>query len=419
MNAEHKRGTTVAFLMDEVTLPPDPINLKAYYLTQEMIRRGLSVFWLRFGRGSTPNQRDGIMLADIPSSRARIFSTVFASLRLLKFCAVSRVRLVYCDEWLFYRRRPLLRVVLQVVLKLGRISFVLDQRDPYIDMEIADGRIREGNWRHGLLRWEYGLVYRFSDLIILPSKAYATAMESRGVPKQKLVGEIRGIDRTIFRPGLDKEVSKVALGLNGKFVIGWFGHMQKYRQIKDVIIPLIRTVNNTIPDSYVLVGGDGPYRKEFDELEHSHPPLPFRFLGPIPHREMPKCISACDVLLCPVDTSYQLTLLSAPLKILEAVSTGRPIIASRTMVSYVDYAKIEGIIWTGTDLQSFLVSLSDVYNQYNRFSRQALEQAENFAQFSTGSTIPRLVDIVLSKIAKGPQESNRELIQEIGGQINS
>jgi len=391
-NREHKHHVGIIF--DNVAAcPPDASNMKVFYISREMLRRGIQVTWVQLGGKERRRVNDGIELLQLSSPGIRIVGTVLGVLKILKHCLSSQISIVYVDEWLFFRRRPTIRLILQVMLRIGGIRFIFDQRDPFIDYEVANGQVREGSFSHCLLQLQYRLIYRLCSLIVLPSRAYVEALQGDGVPRSKLLGTVRGVDQKLFKPMDDPSELKNSLGISDKFVVGFFGHMSNVNhEVSDVIVPLIMNLPAVIPNSFVLVGGGGDPPVSFDQLKLVDPPLPYRYLGRVPYSDLPKYLAACDVLLCPVSPLFKITRLSGPLKILETIAMGRPILVSYIKAKDEDYAHLKGVIWTGSKSNDFVLALDAIHSNYRHFLSEAAWQAAHIEDYTILNTISRIVD---------------------------
>lgn len=385
----------VALLFDrEAIFPPSIDDMKAFYVSRQLIRRGANVCWLQFNNEPQKEPRDGISFVNLRSAtNVRILRPLFMILGIVSFCLSSGVNVVYIDEWLMFRSELAWQLALRVVLRLVGLIVVFDLRDPYIDYQIAYGKLRYGSLRHAFYRIQYSLIYKLTDLIILPSQVYANAYVSEErIPTKKIIGIPRGVDSEQFNTDVDPTDVKKDLGLQGKFVVGWFGMMHKYRLVKEIIVPTIKSIRDVIPDGHVLIGGKGELLRSFEELEAAKPEYPFTLLGLVPYNDLPNYIAACDVLLSPIDPSYRFTQNSVWLKILEALAVGRPIISTRTGLKEGDFKDVKGIVWTEPNLASFLDALKHVRDNYAYYLQLASEQASHFQDFTTDFTISRLVD---------------------------
>ncbi|MDA4123976.1 MAG: glycosyltransferase [Thaumarchaeota archaeon] len=378
--------------------PPDIHNMKNYYVSEEMKRRGLTVNWVQLGGPKKRWNKDGIQFAVLRAPRGGHLPEALQALPLALYCATRRIQVVYEDEWLFLRKKPWARLACQMILRGFGVKLVLDQRDPYVDFEIAAGELNEGTKIHRRLSLIRSLLLRQTDLIILPSEAYSELYISEGIPEKKVLGIFRGIDPEVFKPQVKPNDAKSKLGLEGRFVIGWFGLMHSYRMIKEIIVPLIENLAREIPNAHFLIGGEGPLLGEFDRLRSTEAGNSFTMLGTIPYTKLPDYIAASDVTICPVSTKFRFSTHSNWLKIAESVAVGTPIIATKTEISKLDYSHLKGVVWVDSDYQSFLSALKNVQKDHGLLHSEAEDQARHFEAFSIESRIPRIVDRVLALV---------------------
>jgi glycosyltransferase involved in cell wall biosynthesis len=394
-----ERERRIAFAFSErMAYPPVIHDMKAYYVTREMKARGARIDWVKVGGQEKEWDRDGIRFAVLRAPSGAHLTDALRIFRLALYCLIRRIQIVYIDEWLFLRKRPVSRLAGHMMLRGLGVRVVLDERDPYVDFEVAAGELREGSSRLRSLSRIRALLLRQTDLIVLPSKAYAVLYESEGMPKEKIFGIFRGVDVDLFKPQQVPNKVRSGIGQEVKFVIGWFGLMHSYRMIREVIIPLIENLSREIPNAHVLIGGEGPLLPEFERLRSSEAGGSFTLLGTIPYEKLPEYISACDVTICPVDPEFKFTKHSNWLKIAESISTGTPVVASRTVSSQTDYVGVKGVVWVSSDYPSFLGALQEIQSDLERYRTEAIVQAAHFDDYSTKRTIPKIVDRVFSII---------------------
>lgn len=378
----------------EMKYPADMGNAKVYYVSLELARRGRKATWALLGPDSDHWEKDGLEFAKVGRPGHRIIGPWLQLMRLLSYCRKSEASCVYVDDWLFLRFHPGQQLLFHVGLKALGIGCVFDQRDPFIDLEIAEGKLKEGSWEHRRLTLTYRLISKFTDLSIFPSEVYEEEMRNRRLSSRNSLGAIRGVDIQQFKDRGEGKMVHSQLGLKGKFVIGWFGMMLPFRLIEEVLIPLIENAGTKIPNAHFLIGGFGALQDRFLSLQERRPDASMTLLGYVPYQDLPKYLSACDVLLCPVNTDHRITLYSSPLKILESIAVGRPIIATSLKVRDRDYKGIKGVVWTDMTYENFLQSLDAVHGDYARYREEAQWQAENFESFSTVSTIAKIVTAI-------------------------
>jgi glycosyltransferase involved in cell wall biosynthesis len=376
--------------------PPAIHNIKAFYLSKEMVRRGVVVNWVQLGGNEGSWKEDGIRFSVLRALRKGPFPEAFQILRLVVFCLGTRINLVYEDEWLFLRKKPTARLLGNMILRIFGVKIVLDQRDPFVDFEVAAGELTRGSSRFKRFALLRPLLLRQADLIILPSKAYAATYLSEGIPTEKVLGIFRGVDPKLFRPRIGPSNERSQLGLDGKFVVGWFGLMHPYRMISEIIIPLIENLPKEIPNVHFLIGGEGPLLQEFERIRTGPHGESFTLLGIIPYVKLPDYIAACDVTLCPVSTKFRFTMNSNWLKIGESIAMGTPMVASRTRASDLDFSGVGGVVWADSDFNGFFHAICELEKNLGFYRGKAKEQAEHFGTFSIGSTIPIIVDRTLA-----------------------
>jgi glycosyltransferase involved in cell wall biosynthesis len=377
----------------EVAYPPDFNNNKAHYVSRELLKRGAKVTWLQLVGRPGESERDGLRCVSLRRDPGLI-GQYLQLVRLVRFCRREKADCVYADEWLFLRDNPMYRLIVQIGLKISGIKYVFDQRDPYIDFQIATKAIKEGSMKHGYLKVACKLTNRFTDLAIYPSRAYADESREEGTSSKVALGIIRGVDSGWFNQNVDGSALRSELGLVGRFVVGWFGMMTAYRQIEEVLIPLIMSSKEFMPDASFIIGGKGRLNSRFADLLVADPRPEVLLPGFINYADLPSYLAACDVLLCPLNLDYEFTRLASPLKILESLAVGRPIIATETRVTKEDYADLEGVIWTGSSYEEFKKALIEVHDQYYQYRQRAVEQAKNFERYTIDHNISMIADAV-------------------------
>jgi len=390
-----KRSGKILFLFDDEFNPaPTFDNMKFHYLLNEMKRRGMAVTWLRVNGGHREVTKDDVRFDSVKLKGPKLLFSMELFARLISYCLRNKITLVYFDEWLYFRNRPNSRFLTVLALKLAGARPIVDRRDPYLDFQVAQGKISEHTMKAVLIRLQERLMIRLSTLTILPSVAYQKLLVDQGHPPRKLIGIFRGVDTTKFKPTVDGKQVRSALNVEGKFVIGWFGMMNKHRLIEEMLLPLAKRASNLWPDAHIIIGGKGPLRKLVVEFLKSNPDAPFSYVGLIPYDELPKYIAACDVTLCPIQTNSHFSLHSNWLKIVESLAVGTPVIATRTKSSIMDMRSLRGVVWTGKTTDDFVHSIDSVRKDKLRWKSEALLQADRMAEYSVPYNIPRLVDLI-------------------------
>lgn len=84
------------------------------------------------------------------------------------FCLREKVKLVYLDCWFFTRTEIHLVLPFQALMKAFGVKLLYDARDPFPEYEIASRECKDGTLKTGLYRVLSRMLYKLSDIILLP-----------------------------------------------------------------------------------------------------------------------------------------------------------------------------------------------------------------------------------------------------------
>lgn len=140
--------------------------------------------------------------------------------------------------------------------------------------------LRAAHEATGLLTVSIGLANDIGDL---------------GIARSKITVHRTGLDRSVFYPR-DKAQSRDALGLpHGVPVLACVGALiaRKGQRYAIETLPLL-------PDAVLVLAGSGPDKAELEHLAQSLDVIDrVRFLGAVPHSDLPIVLSAADVFVLP------------------------------------------------------------------------------------------------------------------------
>lgn len=166
-----------------------------------------------------------------------------------------------------------------------------------------------------------------ADLVVTISKGLRSELIDRGVPEDRIVIAPNCVDADAFKPRpRDSALAKEILLGNSK-VLGFVGSMTSYEGLIDLVTALSRLRKGGL-DVCALLVGDGPAWQEVREVARSlgmqhHIIMP----GRVPHSDVGRWYSLMDVAVYPRLPS-RVTELVPPLKPLEAMAMGLPVVAS-------------------------------------------------------------------------------------------
>src|SRR5688572_11543946 len=171
--------------------------------------------------------------------------------------------------------------------------------------------------RHVALPWPKSKVKRYAgkvDRIVCVSDAVQSALASSGVPIEKLVVAKAGCPALKTTPNAEN-VRRELTDDRTKFAIGYFG-----RLVSDKGVHFLVDAAKGLPENIVThIFGDGPMRSE---LEGKASNANITFHGFVP--EVADAMSAVDVVVVPSVWAE-----AFPFSVLEAMSLGKPVIATR------------------------------------------------------------------------------------------
>jgi glycosyltransferase involved in cell wall biosynthesis len=162
--------------------------------------------------------------------------------------------------------------------------------------------------------------YSATDHIRCISEELKGDLAAAGVPEGKMTVIACGVDVDVFTPHGPSFRERVA----GEIVLGFVSSLKPWHGI-DILARCFRTLA-TDARYHLLIVGDGPERGEIDALSRE---LPGRVthVGAIEQCDVAAHIRGMDIALAPYPDLKPFPF--SPLKILEYMAIGRPVIASR------------------------------------------------------------------------------------------
>jgi PEP-CTERM/exosortase A-associated glycosyltransferase len=188
------------------------------------------------------------------------------------------------------------------------------------------------------LRVEHDLRYRSSraletwalhrvDAVTTISQGQLDEIIDRGVPRQRVHVVPNGVDSATFRPQEPDPELLTRHRLTGHFIVGYIGYFLAYEGVEILVRGFARMLQDT-PRVRLLLVGTGPYEASLrSEAESLGIAANVVFTGAVPHAQIGRYYSICDVVVYP-RPSRRTTELTTPLKPLEAMAMARPVIAS-------------------------------------------------------------------------------------------
>ena len=173
-----------------------------------------------------------------------------------------------------------------------------------------------------LLRFFERKTCRDASRVIVVSTPLKHFLVSIGVPNDHIVVMPNGVDPESFHPALNGAEIRKELGLDDRIIVGFTGILRPWHGL-DLLIDAFQRVAQAYHNIHLLIVGDGPIRQNLERLLFEKR-LSTRatITGRVPHERVRLYIAAMDIAVSPRATFY-----ASPMKILEYMAMGKPVIA--------------------------------------------------------------------------------------------
>jgi glycosyltransferase involved in cell wall biosynthesis len=213
-----------------------------------------------------------------------------------------------------------------VVSRLRRAPCVFELRDLWPESIIAVGASGDGAPTR-ILGWLSGFLYRHVEKIVAVTGSFASILEGRGVPGDKIAVVRNGVDLDRFSPGVSDEGVREELGIGrGVFLVTYVGTVGMAHGLA-VVLDAAGAAGDE-PIGFLLVG-DGAEKRRLEREASLRGLRNLWFLGRQPRSRVPGILAESDAVLVHLrdDPLFASVI---PSKIFEAMATGRPIILGAT-----------------------------------------------------------------------------------------
>jgi PEP-CTERM/exosortase A-associated glycosyltransferase len=223
----------------------------------------------------------------------------------------------------------------------ARLPLVYEVRAFWEDAAVNLGTSSEGGMRYRLTRALETHVLKQADAVTCICQGLRDDIIARGVPAQRITTIPNAVDLEQF-PLLSTKSRDILqlLGLNDQPLIGFIGSFYEYEGL-DILLHAVYLLRTRLPALRVLLVGGGPQegllRQLARDLDVSDRII---FTGRVPHQQVADYYSVLDALVYP-RKSMRLTELVTPLKPMEAMAQGKPVLASdvgghRELISHAE-----------------------------------------------------------------------------------
>jgi glycosyltransferase involved in cell wall biosynthesis len=199
-------------------------------------------------------------------------------------------------------------------------------------------------------------LFRGADLVLTVSTPLKDYIVHQGVPSANVFVLPNGTKPELFRPNAaaHKEVRQ-RLGISlYAVVVGFVGILRPWHGV-ELLLDAFSRIGDSAEQVSLVIVGDGPSQAGLEQFAQS---LGLSnkviFTGRIPHRQVADYLAAFDIAVSPRATFY-----ASPMKILEYMATGLPVIAPH-MPNLQDLISdgVDGILFKAEDPHELAKSLT-------------------------------------------------------------
>lgn len=209
-----------------------------------------------------------------------------------------------------------------------RIPVVYELRGLWEDAAVDHGTTTAGGPRYRLMRLHDTFALRGANHVTTICEGLRNEVIGRGVDEQRITVIPNAVDVQRFKPvGLAEARLQSRLGLAGSWVLGFCGSFYAYEGL-DLLLGALPRILKSVPNAKVLLVGGGPEEPALKrQAAASGLEGHVVFTGRVPNQDIGDYYSLIDTLVFP-RKRMRLTDLVTPLKPLEAMAMGLPVLAS-------------------------------------------------------------------------------------------
>ena len=233
------------------------------------------------------------------------------------------------DVDVLHAHSPVLTGIAALLIRtVTRKPVVYEIRAFWEDAAVDLGHTKGWSFRYRLTRATETLLCKLSDHVTTICEGLRGDLILRGIPDSRITVIPNAVNTDELRPAeIEDSELRRSLNLVGNRVIGFYGSFYAYEGL-DLLLEAIGKLSETRGDIRLLLVGGGPQSERLKGLaEQLGVQDSVVFVGRVPNDEIARYYGLADVVAFP-RKSMRLTELVTPLKPLEAMAQGIPVVAS-------------------------------------------------------------------------------------------
>jgi len=176
------------------------------------------------------------------------------------------------------------------------------------------------------------------DKNVVVSTPIKECLVQMDVSEDKIMVMPNGANFEKFNPSIDGSQVRKKYGIDGNTILGWVGILRQWHGV-ELLLETLNEIYLEQQNLHLLLVGDGPHRDYLENfVQKNFMDNYVTFTGRVPHDDVAYHVAAMDITI----TAADMTGFASPMKILEYMAMGKPVIAPRMK-------NIEDIIIDGKD----------------------------------------------------------------------
>ncbi|HLK56023.1 MAG TPA: TIGR04063 family PEP-CTERM/XrtA system glycosyltransferase [Chthonomonadaceae bacterium] len=264
---------------------------------------------------------------------------------------------------------------MKVARKIGK-PVVYEVRDLWENASVDRGKFGDTSLRYQAARRLETYLLRRADAVVTICEKLREELAPRVGRDDRLFVVDNGVDAANFQPDTPAGEARERWCLQDKKVIGYIGTFQPYEGL-DVLINALPAIVKQDPAAHLVITGSGGeeanLRAQATEMGLDNH---VTFTGRVPHDQVGQLYAMADMMVYPRILT-RTTALTTPLKPLEAMAMGKPVLVSdvAAMRELVQPGVTGGRFQAGNaeDLAAQCLKLLQASEERQRLGRQARE----------------------------------------------
>ncbi len=253
-----------------------------------------------------------------------------------------------------------------------------------------------------------------ADALTVVSAQLADHIVARGIDRGKIHVVPNGANASVYADLPPREVCREALGLDGRFVIGFVGSLKPWHGV-DLLIEAFDDFVKRAPEATLLIVGTGPQEGQLKSLvERLNLTRSVVFHGAVAHDDVPALLQAVDVAVAPFQPVKDFYF--SPIKLFEYMASGACVIASNLgQIAEVIVDDANGLLYDAGDVVQLTALLDRVHTSQDLRDRLgAAGYATVHDRFTWARAARDTMDAVDTAVRRRGVQPDRRTVEPAG-----